>query len=60
MAKTLDAVTFFQNPKKPKKMQDASVILQETKIECRALLAKLNTIVVCEESMHRQLNDGLS
>ena len=56
----MQAVSFFQNPKKKKKMEDASVILQETKVECKALLAKLNNIVTSEEQMHKVLNDGLS
>lgn len=60
MAKTIDAVSFFQNPKKAKKLGDASVILQETKMECKALLAKLGNIVMSEDNMHKVLNDGLS
>ena len=39
---------------------DSTKMLQDTSVECRALLAKLNNIVQTEDTMHVNLQDGTS
>jgi hypothetical protein len=39
---------------------DTEKMLKETKNECKILINKLNRVLLTEETMHRQLFDGLS